>query len=371
MEKKLDMDHVQDLNSMEKKSDAHLVSDLNPSAGTTASGAGSVAAAVEALKNIRNKSMIGMSVVPVMDAIDALLALDVPGRIAEAERKERMHWAAYCGADAQLEASRERERITQDHRQREYARAEVAEADAAKLREQLAEAQKDAHYAEVAALREQLAAARKDIIVAAGEYRVEVPPPGTPMAALLSANVMMRRENEELRKALRVERETCDAIAIVIDESSEDNVCGVCGGNGQHQGDAYIARLWKKKHNTRRAAEKTNTRSEPHAAGDTAPVNEKDETAHADPQTAAPGSSTTPAPVTDEDRREAAIAVWGRHNASMRGQAVEDVARLIANVRGERDGAVRELVEALNAHAHGILSIDTPRALIKKHGGAA
>lgn len=33
--------------------------------------------------------------------------------------------------------------------------------------------------------------------------------------------------------------------------------------------------------------------------------------------------------------------------------------------------AVRELVEALNAHAHGILSIDTSRALIKKHGGAA
>jgi hypothetical protein len=40
---------------------------------------------------------------------------------------------------------------------------------------------------------------RKDIEDAAGEYLVDLPEPGTPVAVLLSANILMRRENERLR----------------------------------------------------------------------------------------------------------------------------------------------------------------------------
>jgi len=41
---------------------------------------------------------------------------------------------------------------------------------------------------------------RQDLKDAAGDLPVELPEPGTPMAKLLSANVLLRRENEKLRR---------------------------------------------------------------------------------------------------------------------------------------------------------------------------
>jgi hypothetical protein len=54
-------------------------------------------------------------------------AEDAESRIAELKRTRDAHWGAYCGAEARLKASLERERVAQDHREREYARAEAAE----------------------------------------------------------------------------------------------------------------------------------------------------------------------------------------------------------------------------------------------------
>jgi hypothetical protein len=46
------------------------------------------------------------------------------------------------------------------------------------------------------------AALRADMEAAAGELRVPLPEPGTDMARLVSANVIMRRERAALREAL-------------------------------------------------------------------------------------------------------------------------------------------------------------------------
>jgi len=61
------------------------------------------------------------------------------------------------------------------------------------------------------ALRTRLAQMETDIRDAAGELRVEMPEPGTPMAKLLSANVLMRRERDGLRAALSAEQDAHDA----------------------------------------------------------------------------------------------------------------------------------------------------------------
>lgn len=49
------------------------------------------------------------------------------------------------------------------------------------------------------ALREQLEAMQKDMEEAAGELPMPIPEPGTDMAKLMSANILLRRENERLR----------------------------------------------------------------------------------------------------------------------------------------------------------------------------
>lgn len=48
----------------------------------------------------------------------------------------------------------------------------------------------------------------RDLAEAAGELLVPLPEPGTPVAKLLAANVILRRENENLRR--RLERPTSD-----------------------------------------------------------------------------------------------------------------------------------------------------------------
>lgn len=44
---------------------------------------------------------------------------------------------------------------------------------------------------------------RRDLEEAAGDLPVELPEPGTVVAKLLSANVLLRRENERLRELVR------------------------------------------------------------------------------------------------------------------------------------------------------------------------
>lgn len=52
--------------------------------------------------------------------------------------------------------------------------------------------------------RDELAKRHKDLAEAAGELKVVVPEPGTPVAQLLSANVLLRRRASELENGLRV-----------------------------------------------------------------------------------------------------------------------------------------------------------------------
>jgi hypothetical protein len=60
---------------------------------------------------------------------------------------------------------------------------------------------------EIHALARQVIALREDLERAAGDFPVPMPEPGTDMAVLLSANVLLRRENATLREIAR------DAIA--------------------------------------------------------------------------------------------------------------------------------------------------------------
>jgi len=83
-------------------------------------------------------------------------------------------------------------------------------------------------------------------------------------------------------------------------------------------------------------------------------------------------TNNAPVQVTDEDRRIACEWI-DEHN--LPAWKTERLARLIAKVRHERDGAVRELVEALDKFSGDdellTLDINAARALVKKHGGAA
>ncbi len=57
---------------------------------------------------------------------------------------------------------------------------------------------------EIERLRRLAEAHEKDVRDAAGEYLVPIPTPGTPMAKLLTANVLMRRDDQRLgAEALR------------------------------------------------------------------------------------------------------------------------------------------------------------------------
>lgn len=116
-----------------------------------------------------------------------------------------------------------------------------------------------------------------------------------------------------------------------------------------------------------------NNRSGPHAAGDAAPILNKDETAQADPQTVASGLSTSnpPATVTEEDR-EMVVAAWKSHYGLTPLETITEIfATLLARIRHQRDGEIRELVDALRPFAFDA-SVDPDRRhasnLIKKHG---
>lgn len=60
---------------------------------------------------------------------------------------------------------------------------------------------------EIERMRGCVAAHEKDVRDAAGEYIVPIPTPGTPIAKLLAANVLMRRENARLNRLVNCVRD--------------------------------------------------------------------------------------------------------------------------------------------------------------------
>jgi len=274
------------------------VADSPPSAGTTASGAGSVAAAVEALRAaINDDRLLRNGGVPseywyaiqrIEVAVRSILALDVPGQLAARMKDEQ---------DAADMVNIERtDRMK-------------AESDAAKLREQLATAQEN--------------------------------------LALMSANA------DRAHEALRVEREACDTYRKW--HTWYGALCRFVGNAVDHRCDLCKA------HDTRRAAEKTTedeTCKKP-SSGSTGSVttfaqsSEQRSSSDSCSQPSAAASSgaraatttTDPAPVTDEDRKMA--EEWNRGSVGY--WTTESIAALIARIRHERDGEVRELVDVVAA----------------------
>ena len=189
--------------------------------------------------------------------IKAILAAKLDERIAEAERKERMHWAAYVGTDEQLVATRERERITQDHREREYARAEAAEARCREL---------EASFAGVQ--------------------------PELQRAARLNREATDRIA--ALERELAEEREHADRMRRLLRGAIGDDDCQLRGaGEGSispaGEADVKESQNWIAAHDARRAKqrEEQNNRSGQNATGHAAPDESKSDDAPS--VTVAPG----------------------------------------------------------------------------------
>lgn len=60
---------------------------------------------------------------------------------------------------------------------------------------------------------------------------------------------------DAIAERLRVEREEADMMAVIVNADSDDNVCGVCGGTGPNQANAFLVRQWKRRYRARRAGE--------------------------------------------------------------------------------------------------------------------